>query len=294
MENCVTKGGVTVRLTAEPRLSAIYYALLNRGYGYHALLRDEAHLTALRPFMNDGDVPALFADARRPTCEAYAYWPRAFLLEAATLALTEDGAAYRDWPGLCQRIRQMGNIADSERDDGLWRFLADFPPALRQVMDSEGFRRYRAWEDEWLAAQTARHREDLCRLDGLLADCMRRYPSPVAQVEAVISPIKCVYSSDCHLIGERMLFVSGRFRVDSVIHESLHHAVHPAVYALRDRVKARAYPGLDASYAAAGPLNAFEEHAVRRLTEDVLGCRFPENLPQYLDHLLTEQENRYD
>lgn len=77
----------------------------------------------------------------------------------------------------------------------------------------------------------------------------------------------------------------------SVIHEFLHHVVHPVVTENADVVVAKktVYQDIDDSYYLsgddAGRLNAFEEYAVRGLTEAVLTGNYPKSVKGYLESL---------
>lgn len=190
-----------------------------------------------------------------------------------------------------------GNIADYERDQKLWDWIADFPAALSEVLVSDMFHRYLEWEQKWLAEQNAQHETDLRLIKNCLNVCVSKYGSPVQDIQIVISPIKCVYSADYHLNGNCFIFSSGAFRAESVIHEFLHHVVHPAVAEIADivLVNKRAYPDIDSSYYLsgddAGQLNAFEEYGVRELTKDVLLEQHPEKLEDYLGRLLERGQN---
>lgn len=276
-----------MRAESIPAISAIYFGLLTSGYDYAQLGREAAHAAALRPFQAAMEPLPFFAQTRQTTCEVYPYWPRAALLETATFHLTADGSAWRDRSGLTRAIAAMSNIADNERDAAFHAWLDGFPAALTQILHSAAFRRYMAWEQEWLAAQNRLHNDELTRLGALLSDCRTRYASPVQQVHIVLNPIKCIYSADYHLAEGCFVFSSGRFQPTSIVHEFLHHAVHPVVSAHQAEIPPREYPGLDRSYYAAGPANAFEEHMVRRLTDAVLADRPPEDLEDYL-HLLLQ------
>ena len=117
---------------------------------------------------------------------------------------------------------------------------------------------------------------------------MSKYGSPVRDIQIIINPIKCIYSADYHLDKDCFIFCSGAFRVESVIHEFLHHIVHPVVVEIADLVMTakRTYPEIDESYYLsgdkAGRLNAFEEYAVRMLTMDVINGDYPDELISYL------------
>ena len=112
------------------------------------------------------------------------------------------------------------------------------------------------------------------------------------EIRVCINPVKCVYSSDYHLSGSAFVFTSGEFRAGSVIHEFLHHVVHPAVEQQKEFILERRPVDfrLDASYYLsgddAGILNGFEETAVRSLTDKVMNGDFPRDLPSWLKTIL--------
>ncbi len=283
-----------MRLISLPVLSALYYALLQCGYAPWAQMgRCAAHGDALAPFTGNQAASGYFSAARQDTCEAYPWWPRAFLLEDAALCLNGDCTAFSDPAALRERISGFNNIAESERDDRLFHHLSGLPDALRPVLAADGFARFRMWEQNWLREQHALLADELSLLENRLTVCMARYPAPVRRVEAAVSPIKCVYASDCHRLGDTLLFFSGTLRAESVVHEYLHYALHPAVAALTLPAAPLRYPGLDDSYYLAGPSAAFEEHAVRALTQDVLASRYPKDIPHYLHMLLHHAEKEF-
>ena len=168
------------------------------------------------------------------------------------------------------------NIADYERDQRLWDWIEDLPAALAEVLACDAFKDYLKWEQEWLASLNKRHEADLRIIKNCLDVCVSKYGSPVRDIQIIINPIKCIYSADYHLNMDSFIFCSGAFQAESVIHEFLHHVVHPAVAEISDIVLAvkRTYPDIDESYYLsgdqAGQLNAFEEYAVRALTKVVM------------------------
>lgn len=272
-----------LRISRDTAISAIYYALVQCGYEYASLARSEQHAQALASFAEKGCIP-FFADVRQSTCEVYPYWPRAALLETASFHVEGGCAAFRDEAALHRKIMGMPNVADAERDECFWAWLAGFSAALDEVMQDDGFRHYCEWEDAWVNAQNDVYLEELRQIERCVEICADKYNSPVKQLQIVISPIKCVYSADYHMVEDTFIFCSGRLQAQSVIHEFLHHVVHPVVQAhqqliLRDE---RLYPDIDASYYAAGRLNAFEEHLVRMLTQRAMRDALPDDLPAFL------------
>lgn len=275
-----------------PEISAIYFALLQCGYDYYAIERSQEHNDTVCSFTGSGAVPPFFRGIKQDTCEVYPYWPRAAILETATFYLSPDYLQFREYDAFHERIMSAGNIADDERDQALWTWIADFPAALSKVLESSAFQCYLEWENKWIAEQNVKYEKELHLIQSCLDMCVSKYGSPVRDIQIVIDPIKCVYSADYHLAGNCFIFCSGDFRLDSVIHEFLHHVVHPAVMAYENVVleNRREYPGIDASYYLSGDhsgqLNAFEEYAVRELTKDILAMDFPERLTDHLRKLL--------
>ena len=274
-----------MNISTNEAISAIYYALWQDGYEYTHFERGEAHLAALAAFAA-GEAHPFFAGVRQNTCEVYPYWPRAALLETASYHAAQG--EFRDFEALRSKIMSAPNVADNERDDGFWAWLAEFPAALQDVMNSEGFRRYMAWERAWCDDFSRKNQAELAKIQRCLDVCRARYASPVREVQLLISPIKCVYSADYHLVGETFVFSSGRLAAESVIHEFLHHVVHPAVEACAAAIQADEclYPEVDASYYAAGRLNAFEEYAVRQLTQLAMADELPKDFLTFMQQLL--------
>lgn len=281
-----------ITISNTPEISAIYFALLQCGYDYYAVDRSQEHNSYIQGYIGLEDIPPFFAGVKQDTCEVYPYWPRAAVLETASFYLWPDHLQFRDYDAFREHIMAAGNIADHERDQKLWDWLADFPTALSKVLASDAFHNYLKWEQKWIATQNSNHGTELWLIKKCLDVCVSRYGSPVRDVQIIVNPIKCVYSSDYHLDGNRFIFSSGAFRADSVIHEFLHHVVHPVVMKIADMVMAnkRTYPGIDESYYLsgddAGQLNAFEEYAVRTLTTDIMDGNFPDVLVSYLRCLL--------
>lgn len=159
------------------------------------------------------------------------------------------------------------------------------------MLDS-AFQAYFQWECGWIEEQSRLHEEELRTLQRRLEGCARRYASPITEARIVLSPIKCVYSSDYHIQGNRLFFSSGAFDGGSVIHEFLHPAVHRFLLSRRGEILGRDLSdlGLDASYYLAnddaGRLNAFEEAFVRALTAQIAADAPPEDLSAFLAQML--------
>lgn len=275
-----------------PEISAIYFALLQSGYDYYAMERSQEHISYIQGYIGTENSAPFFAGVKQNTCEVYPYWPRAAILETASFYLSPDRSHIRDYDALRNQIMNATNIADRERDQKLWDWITGFPTALSEVLACDAFKNYLEWEQKWLATQNTKHETALRVIKNCLDVCVFKYGSPVQNIRIVINPIKCVYSADFHMDGNSFIFCSGMFRTESVIHEFLHHVVHPAVMDIADIVATtkRIYPDVDESYYLsgdnAGRLNAFEEYAVRVLTTDVMNNKFPNDLISYLKELV--------
>ncbi len=281
--------GITI--SSIPEMSAIYFALLQSGYDFYAMGRSREHCNEIQTHIGKTKVPSFFTGVKQNTCEVYPYWPRAAILETATFYLSSDHANFRDFDVFHCQIMSASNIADNERDQRLWDWIEDFPAALSEVLTCDAFEIYLKWEQKWLATQNAMYDTDLRAIKNCLDVCVSKYGSPVRDIQIIINPIKCVYSADYHLDKDCFIFCSGAFRVESVIHEFLHHVVHPVVAEIADLVMTvkRTYPDIDESYYLsgdnAGQLNAFEEYAVRALTKNVMNGDYPHSLVTYLKGL---------
>lgn len=285
-------GSRKISIVSIPEISAVYFALLQCGYDCFSAGRSREHCGRIRSFLGAGPVLPFFSGVRQDTCKVYPYWPRAALLETASFYLNPGGSSFRDFDAFRERVLSAGNLAENERGQAFWDWVAGFPAALSAVLASAPFRRYLDWEDRWIAGQNAVYEKELHLLQRCLDACVSRYASPVREAFILLNPIKSVYSADYHWNGGCFLCSSGAFQAEAVVHEFLHPVVHPAVIEAADLVLAnrRTYPELDPSYCLSGDetgqLNAFEEYAVRKLTQAVLRMDYPENLPDYLKNLM--------
>ncbi len=274
-------------IISTPEISAIYYGLLQCGYDYYTLGHSEDEARKISKFDAGTAGCEFFAGAKQATCEVYPYWPRAAILETAVFHLTPDKSDFGDFEGFRQKIISAPNIADCERDDSLWRWVAGFPGALCKILSSPGFERYLEFEKLWAARQNLIHAQSLEQIQRVLDLCKAQYSSPLKEIKVSLCPAKCGYSADYHICGDCFVFSSGVLRTESVIHEFLHHIVHPAVLSHETYIlqNPRKYPGLDSSYLTAGPLCAFEEYAVRCLTKAVVEENAPEDLEAFVKNI---------
>ena len=150
------------------------------------------------------------------------------------------------------------------------------------------------WEKKWIAEQNNAHKQELELIERCLDCCVNQWQSPVQSIQICINPIKCVYSSDYHLVDTSFIFSSGAFRTESIIHEFLHHVVHPAVDQQKKAILMRRPMNkqLNDSYYLsgddAGIINGFEETVVRLLTEKVMNGTYPKDLLFYIKTILEE------
>ncbi len=281
-----------LRISNIPEISAIYYALLQCGYEYYPIQRGIEHIDRIRSFAVSEHVPSFFSEIKQSACEVYPYWPRAAILETASFYLQPDLLDFENFGNFKKIIMGASNIADHERSYELWDWITEFPKALKTVLTSADFHHYMKWENQWIAEQNRIHNNALQHILTCLDVCVTQYQSPVQSIQIVINPIKCVYSSDYHMNGNCFVFSSGEFRSESIIHEFLHHVIHPLIQELKGRVMQTGcvFPDVDRSYYLSGEdvgkLNAFEEYAVRELTKRAMTVDLPISLIKYMERLL--------
>ena len=286
-------GTSNLLITQNPKISAIYYGLFQSGYKYASIERSQAHIALLNAFCGESSA-AFFSEASQNTCNVYSYWPRAYIMEAASFYLDDNHMSFRDYESLQGKIMSAGNISEKERDVSLWNWLSNFPAALSDILSSELFSKYMEWEKQWISEQNKIHKSDLDLIKRCLDCCVDQWQSPVQNIQLCINPIKCVYSSDYHLTDSCFIFSSGAFRTESIIHEFLHHVVHPEVEQQRGAILRRRpiNKQLDDSYYLsgddAGIINGFEETVVRFLTERVMHGGYPKDLSSCIKHILEE------
>lgn len=272
-------------------ISAIYFALLQCGYDFYSIERDTPTVNKLGSFiMPDSSEYGFFSEVRQNTCEVYPYWPRAAMLETATFYMDLPRACFVDFDAYKSNILFAKNISDIERNETFWNWILQFPASLKDVFQSNCFSRYLEWENAWIEDQNKKHQTNLRRIEDILVPCKERFNSPFQSIQVVLNPIKCTYSADYHLKDETFIFCSGTLSEESVIHEFIHHSVHPVIENKKDEILRCNFVNLDldASYylngGEAGKLNAFEEYMVRKLTDKILCGDIPENLDVFFDY----------
>ena len=279
-----------------PKISAIYYALLQCGYDFYAFEKDAGLVKKVETFRVElTDFPNLFfSEAKQNTCEVYPYWPRAAMLESAAFYIDCNNMQFRNFEAYRNYIMSAGNISEAERNQSFWQWLEGFPAALKAVFDSKEFQAYLRWENEWIEQQNLVWKNDLDRIKELLDICVRSRLSPIQEVCVVLNPIKCAYSADYHIDGSRWFYCSGIFSPASVVHEFLHHIVHPFVSEYKETILKHRMPlsDIDSSYYLAndeyGKLHAFEEYIVRKLTNTAMAENFPSDISLYINQILND------
>lgn len=281
-------------MTQIPKISAIYYGLFQSGYNYFSIERSHEHIALLHDFIEEGSSVAFFSEASQNTCDAYSYWPRAYIMEAASFYLNDNNMTFRDFGTFQRKIMSAGNISEKERDDALWNWISNLPTALSDILSNELFSKYMEWEKKWIAEQNNIHKQEIELIERCLDCCVNQWQSPVQSIQICINPIKCVYSSDYHLVDSCFIFSSGALRTESIIHEFLHHVVHPVVEQQKEAILMRRPTNkqLDDSYYLsgddAGIINGFEETVVRLLTGKVMNGTYPKDLLSCIKTILEE------
>ena len=126
--------------------------------------------------------------------------------------------------------------------------------------------------------------------------CKEKFKSSIQNIQVILNPIKCVYSADYYLKDDTFIFCSGSLSEEAVIHEFIHHIVHPMVENRKDEILCRNFVNLDidASYYLngdeLGTLNAFEEYMVRKLTDGIVNGDVPENLDMFFDREMNSMQ----
>ena len=282
-------------IISSPKISAVYFGLLQGGYEYFASGRRPEDI---RLWEGWRDLPigydtSFFKLARQSTSSAYPYWPRAAMLETATFFVDAQSARFQDFKAYHLHISAADNIQDRERNQDFWNWVKGFPKALCNVMSCAGFGHYRLWEESWVRQQADAHRQALQHLEKVISYYIRRYGLPVAKVSVVLCPLKCKYSADYHRQQDAFCAIAGELRPDSVLHEFLHLVMHPLVQKHSDAILALRNLhrlGLEESYflveGERGKLYAFEEYAVREVAELAAGGKYQTGLEQYLLSLI--------
>lgn len=277
-----------IEIISEPAISALYYGLLQCGYSYYSLERDYELIKKIKSFIGYSNMSDFWSGVRRESCEVYPYWPRAYMLEAAAFYIDVNLNYFIDFSEYRKCILDMTNIESKERDEDFWTWINGFPSALSRVMKSSEFLTYFDWEQKWIAEQNELYSQELQILQKNVITCVEKYHTPINHVRVILSPIKCVYSSDYHIFRDSFVITSGRFDLKSILHELLHQVVHPVVLKQQEIImdSKESVLDLDPSYyldgSKSGYLNAYEEFFVRQLTDLVLYGAFPDSVDKFV------------
>ena len=211
------------------------------------------------------------------------------MLETATFYIDFTREHFVDFNAYKNSIMSAKNISDMERNQLFWDWIIKFPKALKHVFQSNSFNYYLKWESEWIVKQNQKYEKELRRIGDILTLCKEKFKSPVQNIQIVLNPIKCVYSADYHLKDNDFIFCSGSLREETVIHEFIHHILHPIVENRKGEILCCNFIDfdIDTSYYLnneCGILNAFEEYMVRVLTDKIVSGNTPENLDVFFDH----------
>lgn len=273
-------------------ISAIYFALLQTGYDFYKYEKSHEVIDMLSNFRDSQNKLGFFCSARQDTCEVYPYWPRASILETAVFYIDFTSFQFREFTKFKTHIMSMDNLKKEERNADFWNWIVGFPAALKQVLSDKNFQAYFEWECGWIKQQNCAYAEALDTVQKYFDVCGQRYHLPVTDIQIVLNPIKCAYSADYHIFGNSMLFTSGVFRAEAVLHELLHPIAHHIVISNREEVLRCDLSDLeiDKSYYLTnddvGRLNAFEEYFVRRLTARMVADFPPQDLSDFLAEIL--------
>ena len=87
-----------------------------------------------------------------------------------------------------------------------------------------------------------------------------------------------------NIINKKFIYSSGSLKKEAILHEFIHHTIHPIVEKRKDEIAHYNFSNLniDTSYYLdndmTGRLNAFEEYSVRVLTDLIISGNIPDNL----------------
>lgn len=277
-------------ITNIPAISAIYFSLLQCKYDFCSIEREVALKDKLRSFIiSDCGEYDFFFDVKQNTCEVYPYWPRAAMLETATFYIDLTRECFIDFSAYKKSIMSANNILDVERNQSFWDWIIKFPKALKPVLQSNSFSHYLKWENNWIIEQNQKYKKELGKIRDIFTLCKEKFKSPIQDIQIVLNPIKCVYSADYHIKDYNFTFCSGSLSEQAVIHEFIHHIVHPVVEKRKDEVLFCNLANLDIDISyylnndEVGILNAFEEYMVRAFTDAVVSGNVPETMDAFFD-----------
>ena len=91
-----------------PKISAIYYGLLQAGYDFYIPERSAEHIRHIMKYRNRKHQDTFFSGAKQDTCDIYPYWPRAFMMESASFFLNDNNTGFQDFETLRRKILTAG------------------------------------------------------------------------------------------------------------------------------------------------------------------------------------------
>ena len=87
-----------------PKISAIYYGLLQAGYDFYIPERSAEHIRHIMKYRNRKHQDTFFSGAKQDTCDVYPYWPRAFMMESASFFLNDNNTGFQDFETLRRKL----------------------------------------------------------------------------------------------------------------------------------------------------------------------------------------------
>ncbi len=272
-------------------ISALYYALHCNGYEYSVYERDTSLINRLESFRSQ-EKSTFFGFVKQTYCETYPYWPRASMLENASLFLNKEISSFNNFEKLKKKIMSASNIDAEQKNDEFWDWLAQYPNALAKIINSEEFGTYFAWESNWIAKQNEAYENEIQAVLTALEFCTNNYGDHIKSIKLILNPIKCVYSADYYLYDDIFVFCSGGFKAESVIHEFLHVYVHSFMEMFDFDNHTCKFPGIDGSYYLngdeSGIKNAFEEYIVRKLTDAFVNYEPPYDINSFISNIYND------
>ena len=281
-------------LISEPRIAAIYFGLMQSGYEYYSAGKAREDITLWEAWvkMPVAYDASYFAGARQVTTGIYPFTPRAAALEMASFYVDLQNGTYTDAEGCMRKIYVSGLIKERELPDFV-AWMKDFPKALKNVMECEGFARYLKWEEQGLKQQLKVQRQKLQKYDDALTYFAKKYNPPASNAAVVYCPLKCTFATDYLTENETLYAIAGVLRLDAALHEYLHYMLKPfiakhadAVTALRNILRLRIEGANPLDKSDQAKLSAFEEYAVRELFALVEDNKYKVELDKFLPSLL--------
>lgn len=259
-------------------INAIYFGLIKSSYSYADIQKPDEILkliNVIKEYRLPKDILNFFSETYQTTCNTYPFWPRAALMETATFFMNDlcDPDSF-DYSTYYNKVMNLPNIIESERDDHFWNWIEKFPYILKCILLDENFQEIDKCVEKWITANFETFEKKIDIIEQSLKELMDREGKEIQPIKVIISPLKCIYSADYQVSEGKLFVVLGDFIPHSIVHECVHPIVHS--YIIDFNVDILKYFGrkifnIDKSYYLNqdedGFLNAFEENVVRRVTE---------------------------